>query len=272
MGYIRLNANPSIPSRFESSFCYLDKMPSLFPKTTRMHKYPDAYGAQFIPENMFCPVPSAPASESGYEPPAYCTYKDMVVKAVGRVTKVDFKTCSFDSCKTSVSTTKSKKIEVHGDLKASGTIFKAVNLEASIGSKLETTTTYQTTDEIQMKKGDVAILVGFSIVLETSVGSLSVSAYDPNVSETDDLKDCKEDRYTVAPLKNDYLMADTKRTLWLSCESLEGSTTTPKPAALKGTPSKRQDRGEEGSDYEDECFVIGANGEMDSQPCPPVVG
>ncbi|KAG0366206.1 hypothetical protein BC939DRAFT_116316 [Gamsiella multidivaricata] len=196
-----------------------------------------------VPRSNACPVFAAPR-RPGEIP--LCKYKDMSVKARFRLTMVDYRNCKAEKCTFTKKVGGTEKTEVHGDLKAAGTIFKSVGVEASIGGSTETTKTYEITTEDQLAAEQSAFLVGVTVELVTSVGEITV----PGVGG--DKRVCQEDMYkSTMPVSNNFLLTSKSKTLWLDCN-------------LSDAPVKRQVSDDPEKNF---CYYLDAEGNPVEEEC-----
>ncbi|KAG0357506.1 hypothetical protein BG005_003438 [Podila minutissima] len=166
---------------------------------------------------------------------SFCSYKNMVVKARFKPQLIDFKSCPSSTqepgCSFEATSSWSRTWYVKGDLKVSGTIMKSVNVESSVEAGVTTEVKVEEKNSHTMKPGTTASLFGLAIVLETTVGEVSVaSVVDPATGK------CQPGVNSGNNIVNNYFLNNKSATLWTSlvCN-----------AATDGVISKRQDQAQQ---------------------------
>ncbi|KAG0247141.1 hypothetical protein BG011_001957 [Mortierella polycephala] len=200
-----------------------------------------------------CDPPSAGSTK------ALCKYENMNIKARVRRTILGFRNCPFDSCTFKEETISRRTITTTGEVKASITLFEKVGLEASITNSLENEMTYTTATEANLTNGKSAHLVGVTVVLTVTIGSVKLSGfdvttYDPNTNTFTGA--CQEDKYTsTKPITNSFLVKSKTTTLWLNCTLSDPPAQAPAKRDLEANP-------------EDACFYYDADGNSVEESCP----
>lgn len=213
---------------------------------------------KYIGDANRCPTYSAPEVPGSW---SFCSYKNMVVKARFKPMLIDFKSCPSSTqepgCRYEATSSWSRTWYVKGDLKVSGTIMKKVNVESSVESGVTTEVKVEETTAHTMKPGTTASLFGLAIVLETTVGEVSVaSVVDPATGK------CEPGVNSGSNITNNYFLNNKSTTVWSSL-ICNGET----DAVL----SKRQDQVQQGDNGTptDDCFYYDVLTDMFMfEPCP----
>ncbi|CAO3569045.1 unnamed protein product [Mortierella alpina] len=216
----------------------------------------------------YCFPPSDPDRNKPFRETAMCTYRNLNAKARFRLTPVDYRNCVTNNCKYTASDLKTKKVEVHGEIKASGTLFGKLGLEATVGGSCETTHTYQTTEEQTLAKDESAFLVGVTVELVTNIEQIAISASNAttwNAKKNEYDSGCIEDKFiSTVNIPNNYFLRTKQRVIWLKC-ILSKSPPPPQKEPYYPPPEKRQLQGDPVD--EDECFYLDSEGNLVSEPC-----
>ncbi|KAF9929340.1 hypothetical protein FBU30_001701 [Linnemannia zychae] len=228
---------------YDTSICFADPAAEqLFTRGTMIFgdgqtDIGDGYEHSRTTKN-YCPVPSILAA-SGDK--ALCTFKNLNVQAQFKFKPLQFKSCAFKTCKVTKTKTATTTTEVKGEVKFAAELFKAVNMEASISGGLTNTHTFTTSEEQGSEKGDTAFEIGVSVIVQTNVDSISIAGKANH-------KECTENEFTTkAPVKNNYILSEHTKTIWISCDEEKPATATPAESKPKSGPTKRSDLGLLGS-------------------------
>ncbi|KAF9141453.1 hypothetical protein BG015_001277 [Linnemannia schmuckeri] len=167
---------------------------------------------KYIGDANRCPTYSAPEVPGSWP---FCSYKNMVVKARFKPELLAFRSCPSSmqepGCKYEATSSWSKTWYVKGNVKVSGTIMKAVNVESSVEGGVTTEVKVEEKNAHMMKPGTSASLFGVTIVLETSVGEISVaSVVDPATGK------CQPGQNSGGNVINKYVLNNKSITVWTS--------------------------------------------------------
>ncbi|KAF9574269.1 hypothetical protein EC968_007038 [Mortierella alpina] len=210
---------------------------------------------------VFCPVPSANTGKN-----ELCSFKDMNVKARFRVLPLKYQNCATSQCKTTTSKKTTSTTSISGNINFAPVFLDKLGLSVSFTAGLTNSVEYSLTSEQTVAKNESAYLVGITVELQTNIQSVSISKIVGRVYNKDDegvITDqgkCTENYYTSPkPISNNYLMADKKETIWISCDKYyENAKRQLYPITKRGDADDVGDLGgEECFYYEGDKMIFG---------------
>ncbi|KAF9581409.1 hypothetical protein BGW38_001588 [Lunasporangiospora selenospora] len=167
--------------------------------------------AKYANDPNRCPTYTAPEVPGSW---AFCSYKNMVVKARFMPTLLEMKSCpsaSTTDCKFEKKEIETKTVRVNGDLKLSGTILKYVGVDASLGANMENVLVIETNEGYSLKPNSTASLFGVAIVIETIVEEIKVASVTNQGSRV-----CQPGSSTGKNITNNYLLKNKNTAIWTS--------------------------------------------------------
>ncbi|KAF9582864.1 hypothetical protein BGW38_010652 [Lunasporangiospora selenospora] len=206
-----------------------------------------------------CPTYDAPLV---YGSQAWCSYKNMVVKARFKPYLLDKKSCPSavsGTCDYSKTEIKSQKVSVGGKLEFTVPIFKALSIGGSLGASIDTEMTLETKESFSLKPGSTASLFGVTVIIETNVEEIKTASVVDTATRV-----CQPGAKTGNNIGNNYFLTDKTTSVWatLNC------TAEDRPV------EKRQDQAPPAADSFDDnaCYYYDiATDAFFAEPCSPGV-